>query len=150
MTAPLAPVEIAVTVDAAADVAFEVFTDGMGSWWPLLSHSIGEARVVGVEVEPREGGLVLEIWDDGTRQPWADVLVWDPPRRFAMAWNAGGYGERPPTRVDVSFTEADGRTDVVLVHSGWEAWGEGAAENRDSYAEGWVMVVGRYVDRVAG
>jgi len=148
MTGPIAPVEVSVTVDADARTAFEVFTEGMGSWWPMLTHSVGEARVVDVVVDPIEGGQVLEVWDDGTRVPWADVLVWDPPRRFAIAWNAGGYGDRAGTHVDVAFVEADGRTTVSLVHSGWEAWGGAAADSRADYAEGWVLVLGRYVTRV--
>ena len=41
---------------------------------------------VGVEVEPREGGQVLERLSSGERLSWGRVLVWDPPARLVLAW----------------------------------------------------------------
>jgi hypothetical protein len=45
-----------IKVDAPPDVAFEVFTAGMTTWWPLKTHSVSESRTVRVTMEPRLGG----------------------------------------------------------------------------------------------
>jgi hypothetical protein len=145
----LEPVIATVTVGCDAATAFEIFTADMGSWWPLADFSLGAGRIVAVEFEQRAGGAVVEVWDDGTRRRWADVLACDPPRSLALAWNPGGFEQgRTPTRVDVSFTAvADDETHVRLVHTGWELLGAEAAETRSSYAEGWLVVLGGYVAR---
>jgi hypothetical protein len=47
-----------------------------------------------VTFERRQGGQVYETWDDGTVVVWGDVLVWEPPTRFAMTWNPGSPDRR--------------------------------------------------------
>jgi len=144
---PLDPVVATVTVACDAATAFTVFTAGMGTWWPLAEFSLGAERIVSVEFEERAGGVVVEVWDDGTRRRWADVLEWDPPRSLSLAWNPGGFETgQAPTRVDVTFTEvAEDETRVRLVHIGWEVRADEAVETRSSYAEGWPVVLGGYV-----
>ena len=147
------PVVVSVTVPADPDVAFEVFTERLGSWWPLGLHSLGGAeRIVAVEVGRAVGEWVIEVWDDGTRRRWAEVLAWDEPAALALAWNPGGWDEgAAPTRVDVTFTATrDGSTEVRLVHTGWEAWGDQASESRAGYAEGWPLVLSGYVAAFEG
>ncbi len=142
------PVVVSVTVPADPDVAFEVFTERLGSWWPLGGFSLGGAeRIVAVEFGRAVGEWVVEVWDDGTRRQWAEVLAWDEPLALALAWNPGGWDEgAEPTRVDVTFTATgDGSTEVRLVHTGWEAWGDEAAQSRTGYAEGWPVVLSGYV-----
>lgn len=143
------PVVATVTVPCDVSTAFEIFTTDLASWWPLTDFSLGEGRIVAVEFATHVGGTVVEVWDDGTRRTWADVLAWDPPSSLSLSWNAGGYETgRPATRVDVTFTAlADDETHVRLVHTGWEALGETALESRASYDEGWGIVLGRYVAR---
>ena len=147
----LDPVVVTVTVPADPDVAFEVFTERLGAWWPLGLHSLGGAeRIVAMEFGRAVGAWVVEVWDDGTRRRWAEVLLWDEPRAFALAWNPGGWDEgAAPTRVDVTFTRTgDGSTEVRLVHTGWEVWGEEAEQGRAGYDEGWPIVLSGYVAAV--
>lgn len=56
---------------------FDVFVDTIGSWWPLRPYSVGGERVRDVVVERQPGGLVYEVWADGTTIPWGRLLVWD-------------------------------------------------------------------------
>lgn len=49
-----------VTVSATPERAFEVFTGGFATWWPLDSHHIGEQDAVDVVIEPRAGGRWYE------------------------------------------------------------------------------------------
>jgi uncharacterized protein YndB with AHSA1/START domain len=138
----LAPVVATVTVRADPDVAFEVFTDAMGSWWPIAEFSLGGERIRAVEVDGRVGGSVDEVWDDGTRKPWAEVLEWDPPHRLVLAWNPTDDPDaRVPSTVEVVFAGTADGTLVTLTHSGWETWGE---QSRQGYAQGWPIVLGRY------
>lgn len=56
---------------------FDAFVDTIGSWWPLRPYSVGGERVHDVVVERQTGGLVYEVWADGTTIPWGRLLVWD-------------------------------------------------------------------------
>ncbi len=42
-----------ITVKASPERAFEVFTAGFQTWWPMASHHIGEKDAVEVILEPR-------------------------------------------------------------------------------------------------
>ncbi len=37
-------------------MAWRVFTEQMGVWWPLASYKIGKANAVDAVIEPRVGG----------------------------------------------------------------------------------------------
>lgn len=144
----LDPVVVSLTVPADPEVAFEVFTERLGSWWPLGLHSLGGAeRIAAGEFGRAVGEWVVEVWDDGTRRRWAEVLLWEEPLALALAWNPGGWDEGgSPTRVDVTFTATgEGSTEVRLVHTGWETWGDDAAQGRAGYQEGWPIVLSGYV-----
>src|SRR5262245_15101543 len=59
-----------VTVKAPPLVAWRVFTGKMGSWWPLASYKIGQARAVDAVIEPRVGGRWYERGEDGSTCDW--------------------------------------------------------------------------------
>lgn len=42
----IAPVVKSVTVGQSVEDAFRIFTDQIGSWWPLDSHSMGADKAV--------------------------------------------------------------------------------------------------------
>jgi Activator of Hsp90 ATPase homolog 1-like protein len=139
-----APVRKQLTVRLAQQEAFELFTAGLSRWWPLATHSCSQANALRVVIEPRAGGSVLEYARDGSTATWGTVLVWDPPRRFAMSWRPGSVPEQA-TRVDVSFSDAgQGMCRVELVHSGWEARGAEADTVRSRYDGGWNVVFAAY------
>src|SRR5262249_836408 len=54
-----------VGVQAPPEVAWRVFTQRMGSWWPLATYKIGKANAVDAVIEPRVGGRWYERGDDG-------------------------------------------------------------------------------------
>jgi uncharacterized protein YndB with AHSA1/START domain len=144
------PIRRRMTVACPADRAFEVFTMGMATWWPLETHSIAvdqelEQRATDVAVEPRAGGLVEEVLDDGSRRRWAEILVWDPPRRVVYGWKPNDL-PTPPTELDVMFDADGGTTTVELEHRGWEGLGSHAEQLQPLYASegGWTMVLERY------
>ena len=47
------PVRKSVTVDAPVEHAFMVFTQRMGDWWPIKTHSVHEVEAVSAGMERR-------------------------------------------------------------------------------------------------
>ena len=130
------PVRVSICVNATAERAFTVFTEGMGTWWPIATHSIESAETTTAEMEPRLGGRIVERHRDGSEANWGVISVWDPPHRVVFSWNPS-YEDRPETEVEVTFTEDPDGTRVVLEHRGWELLGPDGAEMRAGYAVGW-------------
>ncbi|HSR51466.1 MAG TPA: SRPBCC family protein [Acidobacteriota bacterium] len=134
------PVRKTIEVDCPRDQAFEIFTARISDWWPLATYSISQERAASCGFEPRVGGKVYEVRDDGQRFEWGTLLAWDAPRRIAMTWHPG-YEEDKAQKVEVQFHQLGSRTRVELVHSGWEVLGEKAEESRNSYEGGWEEVL---------
>jgi uncharacterized protein YndB with AHSA1/START domain len=96
-----------------------------------------------VVFEPAQGGRIYEVTSDGREAPWAEILVYDPPRRLVLAWKPNDR-DQPPTEVEVRF-EADGDgTRLDLEHSGWARLGDLATEARKGYSAGWQLPLARY------
>jgi activator of Hsp90 ATPase-like protein len=139
-TEALAAINKTITVDASVETAFETFTRGMASWWPTGSHRLFEDGST-VVFEERAGGRVYERATNGEEGDWADVLVWEPPRRFVLRWRVNP--NRGATEVDVRFTPEDGGTRVDLEHRGWDD-----PEGRANYYGGWDPVLERFAAAV--
>lgn len=136
----LPPIRRQVLVEAGPELAFDVFTAEIGSWWPVgTGFSVyGE----GSGVAFRNGRLVDTGAGDG-EAVWGAVLDWDPPRGFRTSWHPG---REPDTasEVEVSFWPVDDeRTIVTVDHRGWERRADPLAA-RDEYRQGWPRVVSAY------
>lgn len=144
----MGPVRTSVTVARSREEAFDVFTNGFGTWWPYRTHSISEERVVDAVLEPRLGGRIYERNDDGSEAEWGRVVGWEPPRRLVFSWqpNPEAPGE---TEVEVTFDETHDGTLVSLEHRGWDAYAERATQIRPEYEQGWPLVLGRFAERAA-
>jgi uncharacterized protein YndB with AHSA1/START domain len=146
-----APVRKSVTVKADAQRAFEVFTRGIGRWWPR-SHCIAASPQQDVVIEPQVGGRWFEIGEDGSECNWGKVLAWEPPTRLVLAWQINGewkYDAGLVTEVEVTFTPLSaGETRVDLEHRNLERFGDKGAEVRgmiDSEG-GWSAIIKRYAE----
>lgn len=138
----LAAIHKTVRVEVPIETAFETFTRGIGSWWPVATHSVFKERVRQLVLEERAGGRVYERSEGGEQADWADVLVWEPPARLVLRWRVNP--RRGPTEVEVRFAAEEGGTRVELEHRGWERIGDQAG--RADYEPGWDAVLGRYVE----
>lgn len=133
-----------VSVKAPQDVAWRVFTEKMGAWWPLASHKIGRARAVDAVIEPRVGGRWYERGDDGSACEWGRVLAWEPPSRLVLSWKISPDWRHDPnlqTEVEVRFiAEASDRTRVELEHRHLDRFGARRDEMRGVFdsARGWL------------
>ncbi len=127
----LAPIQMNITVKASPHRAFQVFTQEIDTWWPR-EHHIGKVPMKRVIIEQRAGGRCYTEQIDGSECDWGRVLVWEPPRRFVMAWQINGQWQYEPdlaksSEVEVRFTsEEGGLTRVDLEHRHFERHGAGA------------------------
>lgn len=129
-TATIAPVISEITVAAPKDTCFDVFVNGLNSWWPP-EHHIGTGEVVSFHVEPHVGGRLYDIDTAGNISHWGTVLAIDPTDYFLFAWHVQGDWtcDTDPGRqseVEVAFTGiSDELTRVRLEHRYLERHGEG-------------------------
>lgn len=154
--APIEPVRKRVRVARSVEDAFRLFVEDFATWWPVELHSrvADEQYGTGVTLErvvfeQRAGGRIYEVTSAGDEGMWAEVLVYDPPRRLVLAWKPNDRPE-PPTEVEITFDpEVDG-TIVSLEHRGWERLGERAERARDGYARGWSIPFERFAMAAGG
>lgn len=124
--------------------AFELFTNGIRQWWPVASHSINGEAVADIRFDAQVGGRVVEVGSDGTEVAWAEIMAWDPPHRFVLSWHPNP-DPIAASVLEVRFTAtADGGTELLLEHRGWEEFGADGGELRDGYDTGWDIVLGTY------
>jgi uncharacterized protein YciI len=137
------PIRREILVDAEPAVAFEVFTAGIGQWWPLEEHSVhGTGGAVAFE-----DGRLVERPADGEATVWGTVTRWEPPAAVAFTWHPGRPAERA-SHVAVTFGAEGSQTLVRLEHTGWEAFDDPAAA-RAEYDQGWPVVLGQYRKHLA-
>ena len=134
-------------VDADRDLAFRVFTERIGAWWPLAEHSVHGADATVAFVDAGVGARIVESIDGAEDATWGTVTRWEPGEALAFTWHPG-HGYDAASRVLVTFTAVDGGTLVRLEHSGWEAFGD-PAEARANYEQGWPVVLDAYAALVA-
>ena len=141
-------VRTTVTVDAAIQRAFDVFTEGIASWWPA-EHHILQAELADMTFEPRVGGHIVDRGVDGSECRWARVLSYEPPRRVLFSWDISPQWqlETDPAKaseVEVLFhAEGPDRTRVELEHRCLDRHGEGWEEMRAAVGspDGWPRLV---------
>lgn len=158
MTEQLADLTIqkTITVDAAQEVAFEVFTERIGSWWPLESRSIGSAKPETAVMEPHAGGRWYERGIDGSECEWGRVIAFEPPSHLVLNWQISAQWSYDPTintELEVRFVpEGASQTRVELEHRGLvEAYGDQAAQIHAIFdsSEGWAAILDQYKRLVA-
>jgi len=142
----ITPIHKTRTVVLEQAAAFELFTARMESWWPLTTHSIAQKGAIGVRFEGRVGGRVVELTEDGVEHAWADVLAWDPPHRFLLAWHPS-IDPEAASLLDVRFVALDSGTRIEIEHHGWEEFGAVEGRSlRDQYDPGWEAALSPLVE----
>ena len=144
----IAPVRKSIRVNARPEHAFEVFTAGLGRWWPL-DHGIGKTPRKAAVMETRLGGRWYELAEDGTQTNVGRIVVWEPPRRFVMSWDINSQWKPDSTvnsEVEVRFiAEGANATRVELEHRKFEQMGAEAGESmRNDVERGWPGMLERF------
>jgi uncharacterized protein YndB with AHSA1/START domain len=140
-TVTIAPVRKSIRVNADQAHAFEVFTSGLGRWWPR-THTIGKPPMQTAVLEPRLGGRWYELSEDGSQADVGKVLVWEPPERFVISWGLNSNWKPDTTvssEVEVRFiAQGPLATLVELEHRNFERLGaEAGASMRKDVDGGW-------------
>jgi uncharacterized protein YndB with AHSA1/START domain len=123
-----------VRVQAPREVAWRVFTEQMGMWWPLAMYKIGKAAAVDAVIEPRVGGRWYERGEDGSTCDWGRVLAWEPRSRVVLSWDVTAdwrYDPALQTEIEVRFVaEGDAGTRVEFEHRRLDRYGDRRDEMR--------------------
>jgi len=147
MTAPQVldtSVRTQITVEAPIERAFNVFTEGIGSWWDP-NHHILQTELQEMVFEPFVGGNVYDRGVDGSECRWARVLAYEPPDRVVFSWDINTSWQLETdydktSEIEVRFTaEVPDRTLVELEHRNLDRHGEGWEGMRDAVGSpnGW-------------
>ncbi|MEZ5875968.1 MAG: SRPBCC domain-containing protein [Hyphomicrobiales bacterium] len=137
---PLRPIRKVLVVGLPVSEAFAAFTDHMGVWWPLRTHSLEHDRARECILECKEGGALFETADDAPPQTWARVTNWTPPKRLALSWAPGDLVDNP-TEVTILFDPlGERRSRIELIHAGWRS---AQLDRYVVYQRGWDAVLVR-------
>jgi uncharacterized protein YndB with AHSA1/START domain len=145
------PVVKSVDFAGTPEQAFARFSEQIGKWWPIATHSVGR-KTDGVSVaferlEP--GGRLIEHWSTGEAHVWGTLTACERPRHLAFTWHPGSSADNAQL-VEVTFTASGPeKTTVRLVHSGWELFGDAATDKRNDYDQGWNPVLQRFTSRTS-
>ena len=145
-----------ITVAAAQQRAFDVFTAQFGTWWPK-DYQIGTAPMADFVIEPKVGGRWYELGVDGKQCDTGRVTAYEPPERVVFAWQLDERWQYDPdpahaSEVEVRFiAEGPSQTRVELEHRGFERHGAGADGVRASIdaPTGWAYVLDLFAKHVA-
>jgi uncharacterized protein YndB with AHSA1/START domain len=126
-----------VRVQAPQALAWQVFTQQMGIWWPLSVYKIGNANAVDAVIEPHVGGRWYERGDDGSTCDWGRVLAWEPPSRLVLSWDINADFQYVPglnTEIEIRFI-AEGQRDtrVELEHRYFDRFGDRRDQMREIF-----------------
>jgi uncharacterized protein YndB with AHSA1/START domain len=144
-----------IDVQAPPAVAWRVFTEQMGTWWPLAVYKIGKANAVDAIVEPRVGGRWYERGDDGSTCDWGSVLTWEPYSRLVLSWDINADWQYDPdlkTEIEVCFiAQGNDATRVELEHRKLDRYGARRDEMRRIFdTEGdWGRLLAAFAARAA-
>ena len=125
-------VRIERTFDAPAEAVFDAWTSAevLRRWF----HVAPDWETPEAEVDLRVGGKVGVVMrrPDGTEVgPGGEYTEIDRPRRLVMTW---AFSDDPSNRqlIELSFSESEGSTKVVMINSGIST-----DERRDAQDWGW-------------
>ena len=145
-----------IVVEGPIEQAFEVFTDGIGTWFPT-EYNLLEVDIAERVFEPRVGGHIYDRGTDGTECHWARVLAYEPPNRVVFSWDISPQWQietdhDKTSEVDVRFVaEGPERTRVELEHRKLDRHGAGWESERDGVdsEDGWPLYLNRFAEQLA-
>jgi uncharacterized protein YndB with AHSA1/START domain len=139
------PVRRSVVLACSPAEAFRAFTEDIGEWWPLATHSVHPGRASTCRFSD---GRLIEIRNDGLEDVWAEVAAWEPGVRLLLRWHPGLPGSEAQD-VEITFRAAESGTLVELEHRDWQQ-NPSSKTRRDQDEGGWTGVLRLYAESQAG
>jgi uncharacterized protein YndB with AHSA1/START domain len=114
-------------VPTTPERAFRLFTEELGKWWPLATHSVRGGEATDVRLEGAVGGQIVEYDASGPVGSWGTVSDWDPPHTVSFSWHPGS-DPKQAGHVTVRFT--------AVVESGGVGTGRSASGSGGASGDG--------------
>jgi uncharacterized protein YndB with AHSA1/START domain len=135
--------------------AFAVFTERFDAIKPR-EHNLLGSPIVSTTFEPRVGGHIVDLGEDGSECRWARVLAYDPPGRVVFSWDIGPTWQleanpENASEVEVRFiAEGPDHTRVELEHRHLDRHGPGWPQLLAGIddEQGWPLYLARYANLV--
>lgn len=113
---------VSIEVAAEPQLAFDVFTEQIDTWWLRgPKHRFHPPWNGTLVFEPGPNGRLLETYADGTAFVIGRVSQWSPGQRIVLSWRLPHFAAAETTEVDVRFDAIDGGTRVSVEHRGWDS-----------------------------
>ena len=146
-----------IRIEVPIEVAFRVFADRMGAWWPA-SHHVGGTPFKDILIDHRAGGRWHEINAKGEECVWGTVVVWEPPRKVVLSWHLQpdwtfSADMAKASEVALEFvSEGPQATRVEFEHRHLERHGAGWENLREQVGSeaGWPAILNLYVNMAQG
>jgi uncharacterized protein YndB with AHSA1/START domain len=138
------PLRMSFEVACSAEHAFDVWTSGIGTWWPPDHTVSGDVASV-VVLQSGVGGRIYERTPEGVELQWGEVTVWEPPARLTYRWH---LGQDPDSATEVAITfrsRSSQTTRVEIEQRGWEQFGDAADDRRERNTYGWETVLPHFI-----
>ena len=138
-------------IEATPDLVFNVFTAGLGDWWPL-PYTFSGAACADAALELHAGGEWYERTLKGERLSWGKVKAFDPGRRLVLEFCVGV--DRKPissehsSTVEIRFDALErGGTCVRVEHRDFERQGPAGVQQREGMGseQGWPLILAELV-----
>jgi uncharacterized protein YndB with AHSA1/START domain len=146
-TITIAPVRKSIHVKASQAHAFEVFTSGLGRWWPR-DHTLSRRPIKAIVMQTELGGYWYEETEDGACTNVGRIILWQPPERFIITWDINSQWQPDTTvstEVEVQFIAEGDITRIELEHRHFERMGKEAGESmRNDVTNGWPKLLERF------
>lgn len=142
----LEPIVRSIEVPCDRETAFRIFTEDIGSWWPLgrftQSAMMGSPAQV-VVIDLKVGGEIYELDSDGMKVVWGTVDQFNFPSMLSMHFHIPLPKEKVKERsmVVIEFEIVSPlRTKVTLTQTNWEAFGKRGSMLHGGYGLGWANI----------
>ena len=115
-------IERSISIAAAPERVFAAYVEQINAWWPrqgMFRYTFAPTSTQPAEIhfEAEPGGRLYERFADGSEYLIGHILEWQPPQRLVYSWRAPDWPDE--TRVEVSFSHQDTKTNVTVRHSGF-------------------------------
>jgi uncharacterized protein YndB with AHSA1/START domain len=139
------------TVNVGRERAFKYFLEEYPSWWPPNFRTVKVGSPLGIE--PKEGGRIYELDDEGNEHAFGQILTIEAPKRIVVAWRLNGFGRIDPdnhSEFEVRFvSEGSRRTRVEVEHTKFDQMGTKHAKRvRNGMDKGWPIILATYQEKI--
>jgi hypothetical protein len=134
-------------VACSVEHAFDMWTSGLGRWWPPDHTVTGQPDVIVLEAEV--GGRIFERTTDGVEHDWGEVTVWEPPTQLSYRWHLR-RDRADATEVEIRFlARGPAATRIEIEHRGWDRLGSVGEEWREQNRSGWQTLLPHFLTAVS-